>query len=118
MGKTLNVRVAWEKEKFPNGCVCDIAFYTMDGIKIFAFQSHKFMDNQVIPPYKSEITFNVENIGLVNRDIYIDVGLKEDIKGKYKILVENAYCLSVPALGLYDYKVDDTIVVPRASVSI
>ncbi len=117
-GKILNLKVSWKKEDFLNGCTCDIAFYTIDGIKIFAFESHRFMNDQSIPSDKNQIIFNIENIGLIDRDLRIDVGLKDDMMGNYKILMENALTISVPALGLQPYKVDGSIIVPMASITL
>ncbi|MBC7900776.1 MAG: ABC transporter ATP-binding protein [Saprospiraceae bacterium] len=117
-GKILQMRVAWDAGLFRDGCVCDLAFYTVEGTKIFGLESHKLMDNRVIPGGKTEAIFSIENIGLVDREVRVDVGLKRDIGSNYDVLVENACSLSIPSAGLYDYKVDDSIIVPKASVSV
>jgi lipopolysaccharide transport system ATP-binding protein len=114
----LNLIVSWESQKFKNGCYCDIAFYTVDGTKIFSLESAKLMSGEKIEPKYNSIVFKVDNIGLVDREIKIDVGFKKEVLGPYFLLIENALEMSIPPNHLPIYKDNSAIIVPNASLEL
>lgn len=117
IGKELKIEINWPMNYFPGGCFCDVSFHTLEGIKIFAFESEKLTGGTKIPPDKNGVVFSIENIGFIGRDVRVDIGFKTE-KEKYAVLIENALKLNIPEEGLYPYKVSDAIVAPRTSIKI
>lgn len=116
LGSKLKIKITWNNHQFKSGYLCDVSFNTIDGVKVFAVESFKVMGGQYIKPDVKEIFFEFENIGFIDRDLRIDVGLKKDVDENYFLLVENACTVSVPADKLYVYKANDAIVVPRTYI--
>jgi lipopolysaccharide transport system ATP-binding protein len=114
MGSSIKVRVSWDSNEFENGCICDLAFYTLDGTKVFGLQSDKLTPEPLISKTVNSAVFEIENIGLVDRELRLDVGLKSGVHENYQVLVENALTISVPAEKLYNHKINDAIIVPPA----
>ena len=95
-GEILKIRVSWVKSMFMNGCICDLAFYTYDGIKLFVIQSDKIYENVFFEKEISSVVFEIINPGFISRELRLDVGLKDEIKNKYVVLSENICSISIP----------------------
>lgn len=108
-GTDMEVTISWDKHRFAPGWQCDIACYTIEGTKIFALESEKFNGFTSIDPEANGVRFTVRNIGFVDTDIRLDVGIKEKKELPYCTMVENALMLSPSNKGFPEYKRDDVI---------
>lgn len=112
-GAILCLEISWQRYMFPPGWECDLACYTLDGIKIFAFQS------QNIPGFSSEdkerncVEFLVENPGFSMRQLRVDIGMRNRPNESYSLLMENCLLLSPDGRDLPSYKREDVIIVPK-----
>jgi ABC-type methionine transport system ATPase subunit len=113
-GSNLILKIGWPGEKFGKGCICDIAFYTHDGVKIFSLQSNRVSQNISYGKGKNKIVFEIENLGFAEKEMRIDVGLKSSPEGKYEMLLENVLSITPSGKNLFSYKANDTLVVPKA----
>jgi ABC-type polysaccharide/polyol phosphate transport system ATPase subunit len=115
IGSIANVSVTWEKGRFEPGWQCDLAGYTFDGIKLFAFQSQLFVEFNSNINNLSGISFLIKNIGYAPSDIRIDIGIKTQEDQPYSVLIENCATLSPSTKNLPLYKRDDVITIPEVS---
>jgi ABC-type polysaccharide/polyol phosphate transport system ATPase subunit len=115
---TLDLKISWERNKFENGCYCDISFHTSTGVKLFSLQSHRLMNGKKISAEYNSITFKIENIGFVARDLRIDVGFKEDLLHQYSLLIEDAYKISIPKNENNNYTESIDIVSPNVEIQL
>ena len=60
------------------GWHCDIACYTLDGVKVFAFQSQMFKDYS-FESKNNGVEFIVQNVGFSESDLRLDVGIKKNV---------------------------------------
>ena len=114
----LYLSISWKKNKFINGCYCDVSFHTNDGIKLFSLQSHKFTSGGKINNDFNSIIFKIENIGLVSQDLRVDIGFKSDISDHYVLLIENACKVFVPKNDHNSYSDIKNIILPNASIQL
>lgn len=113
IGTDIAITISWEKYRMVAGWQCDIACYTVDGSKIFALESEKFSEFSSDNPEFNGVTFNVRNIGFINSNIRLDIGLKQKKGDSYFIVIENCMMLSPSDKSLPDYK--NVIVVPPST---
>jgi ABC-type polysaccharide/polyol phosphate transport system ATPase subunit len=97
---------------------CDVAIYTFEGVKVFAVESYKLLKNNYIDGKNRTLIFEIENIGLVNRELRVDVGLKKSNSNNYEILVENACNIEIPETNLQLYKNSNCIVLLPTNLNI
>lgn len=113
VGTDLSVEVSWETGRFAPGWHCDVAFYTFDGIKIFALQSQMFAEFSSMGEYNAA-EFLIQNVGIASSDLRLDVGIRKNIDTPYEIVVENCATVSPSQKNLPLYKRQDVIIVPKA----
>lgn len=114
-GVEMAIEVSWDKYRFPPGWECDIACYTLDGAKVFAIQS-QYLDGFTSEDSElNSITFFVENPGLAERDLRIDVGIRKGPHENYDIIINDGLILHPDPRDLQKYKRPDVIVVPKVS---
>ena len=114
----LNLSISWERNKFLNGCFCDISFHTNDGVKLFSLQSHKFTAGEKINNEFNAIIFRIENVGLVSQDLRVDIGFRHELTNQYVLLIENACQISVPKNDHNNYSDVKNIILPNASIEL
>lgn len=87
----------------------DLAFYSSDGVKVTAIQSDRIMNlkNEKLRNFK--ICFNIKNIGITTRELYLDVGLRCSNNSGYKALEQSVEIIPVSSAALPQYYRDDTI---------
>ena len=95
-GEDLKIRVSWVNSMFLDGCICDLAFYTYDGIKLFIIQSDKIYENVFFEKEISSVVFEINNPGFISRELRLDVGLRDGMNSKYIVLSENICSISIP----------------------
>ena len=113
VGSDLSIIISWEKGIFLTGWHCDIACYTLDGVKVFAFQSQMFKDYS-FESKNNGVEFIVQNVGFSESDLRLDVGIKKNIDDPYDILIENCAIISPGNKNLPIYKRQDVIIIPKA----
>ncbi|WP_255480360.1 ABC transporter ATP-binding protein [Mucilaginibacter sp. E4BP6] len=114
----LNLSISWLKNRFINGCYCDISFHTNEGIKLFSLQSHKFTAGEKINSEFNSVVFKIENVGLVSQDLRVDIGFRNELSNQYILLIENACQVSVPKNDHNNYSDVKNIILPNASIEI
>jgi ABC-type polysaccharide/polyol phosphate transport system ATPase subunit len=108
-----DIIIRWEKFRFQPGWHCDIAAYSVDGVKVFALQSHHFTSFSSDNAEANGITFKVKNIGYPNSDLRLDVGIRKHIDEPYSIVIENCATLTPSDKKFYSYSRQDVITVPE-----
>lgn len=111
-GSFAKIEISWPKGKFKPGWQCDIAAYTLEGIKVFAFQSTKFEEFTTKDPNANGITYFVRNEHFNDNELRLDVGIKEYTSLDYDFLVENCSKLQPSSLHMPTYKRTEVISVP------
>ncbi len=114
-GSMLNIEIAWEKGRFEPGWHVDAVCYTLEGEKLFALQSHTYEKFESANSDYNGIVFQVENAGLINRDIRLDIGLRKSENEAYSIVIENAMLLSPSNKFFTNHQVPDALLVPNAT---
>lgn len=114
-GTDIEITVSWERGRFQPGWQCDVAVYTIEGVKIFALESEKFPGFSSDDPAANGITFSITNPGYAAKDIRVDVGVKKHKSVPYSIVIENCLMLSPSDKNLPPYKRDDVILIPPAT---
>ncbi|HEX5001822.1 MAG TPA: ABC transporter ATP-binding protein [Bacteroidia bacterium] len=109
------VRVKWPQSRYPDHCYVDLAFYKLDGTKVFSLQSQKLMESHMFKSANEEAIFTITNPGFNEMELRVDVGLKSHPEGKYDILIENAATLLPSSKYHHPYKANDTIITPMAT---
>lgn len=118
--QNLTIEITWDKYRFKPGWEADIAVYTLEGIKLFAVQSSLVPGFSSIDPEANAVRFQVKNPGFSERDIRIDVGVREKPGVPYKAAIENALFVMPAAGSLQQFvhqRVDEGIVFPSVSVT-
>lgn len=110
----LEVIVDWnEYSKITMDSSIDIACYTFDGIKIFAFQTEKIDDFDINLAANKRLKLKINNPGLVNKTIFFDFGLRNKGTGAYYLLLQKCFVITPGSLLLPNYTRDDVIIVPN-----
>ncbi len=110
----LEVIVDWnEYSKITMDSSIDIACYTFDGIKIFAFQTEKINDFDINLAANKRLKLKINNPGLVNKTIFFDFGLRNKGTGAYFLLLQKCFVITPGSLLLPNYTRDDVIIVPN-----
>lgn len=97
----------------------DLAFYQLDGLKLFALQSDRLKDmsdNRVQRNWY--INFSVTGVPLSSRDIYIDIGIRRSYQGEYLGLWQQAAYLFLDAPVLKTQVTPDSLLIPSVDLSI
>jgi ABC-type polysaccharide/polyol phosphate transport system ATPase subunit len=106
------IDITWDpaQQNFDEYTCCDLACYTFDGVKVFAFQTDKFEGANLSG--RNGITFSINNVGYPNNSLFIDIGFRSKGSGVYSILLQR--CIStIPGCdSLPEYYRNDTITVP------
>ena len=114
----LNLEITWENEIDVNEDTCiDIACYTFDSVKVFAFQSDRIDGLNLKFAKSNSIIFRIMNPGLPNNMLFFDLGLRVRGSGTYDILLQK--CLNIiPGISdLPNYSRNDTIIIPEVKFS-
>jgi ABC-type polysaccharide/polyol phosphate transport system ATPase subunit len=114
-GSMLNIEITWDKGRFEPGWHVDAVCYTLEGEKLFALQSHTFEKFESANAAYNGVVFQVENGGLINRDIRLDIGLRKSENESYSIVIENAMLLSPSNKFFTGHQVPDVLLVPNAT---
>ncbi|MFM2286471.1 MAG: hypothetical protein RLZZ543_1968, partial [Bacteroidota bacterium] len=112
IGSDIAIRIWWEKGRVQPGWQCDIAAYTLDGIKIFAIQSETVSSFESLNKELNGIEFIVRNPGFSSGDLRLDFGLSTAPKQPYFLVVENCMFLSPSDKNLPEYSREDVLVIP------
>lgn len=115
VGTDLVINISWEKGKYLPGWHCDIVGYTFDGIKVFALQSHLFTEFTSDNDNYNGIEFQVRNIGFINSDLRLDVGIRKNENEPYDLVIENIVSISPSNKNLPIFARNDVITVPTAT---
>lgn len=114
LGSFLNIRISWDKSLNINSeTSIDIACYTIDEIKIFAFQSELLKDFDLGSAAKNTVVFKINNPGLSHKSIFFDIGLRKKGTGAYFLLLQKCFVITPGALLLARHAREDVIVVPE-----
>ncbi|MFN0032786.1 MAG: ABC transporter ATP-binding protein, partial [Flavobacteriales bacterium] len=114
-GTMMNIEVSWERGMYQPGWHVDAVCYTMEGEKLFALQSNTLQGFQSDNATHNGIRFQVENGGLIDRDIRLDVGIRKRLNESYHIVLENALLLSPSNKDNLHNQVSDVLLVPNAT---
>ena len=111
LNKYLVVKVSWEKCSSKN-LECDLAFYTSSGLKLFAIESRKFINNEK-KTYPDGVIFHIKNIGLAVDEVRVDIGIKESGDFVYKFLLEDYARIAIDKKKLSIFCGGDILVAPE-----
>jgi ABC-type polysaccharide/polyol phosphate transport system ATPase subunit len=112
----LVVNLDWsEYSKITSDTSVDVSCYTVDGIKIFAFQSEKLNNFDFNFSKNKKLRFKISNPGLTNKAIFFDLGLRNKGTGAYFLLLQKCFVITPGSLLLPNYTRDDVIIVPKVS---
>jgi ABC-type polysaccharide/polyol phosphate transport system ATPase subunit len=114
VGSCLNIEVNWNSyPKITSDVSIDIACYTVDGIKIFAFQSERFNDFDFDLAKNKKLRFIIKNPGLVNNAIFFDLGIRNKGNGAYFQLFQKCFIVTPGSLFLPNYTREDVVIIPE-----
>lgn len=113
-GTLMNIEVSWESGMYKPGWHVDAVCYTMEGEKLFALQSNTIVGFNSENPEHNGIRFQVENVGLIDRDIRLDIGIRCKLNEAYNVVLENALLLSPSNKGNTHNQVPDVLLIPFA----
>lgn len=113
IGSVAKVHIRWETGRFKPGWQCDLACYTFEGIKLFAFQSQLFREFDSSSASAKGVSFAIKNIGYAPTDLRVDIGIKHHEDESYDVLIENCATLSPSSKNLPLYKRQDVITIPE-----
>ena len=113
-GTFAKISVEWPENYFGLGWECDIAAYTLDGIKVFALQSNFFdeFDTSMVPA--KGISFFIKNESFSENELRLDLGIRKRESAQYIILVEDFARLFPASYLLPNYRRSDVITIPGA----
>jgi hypothetical protein len=114
----MRIDVSWAEGRYRPGWHADIACYTLEGTKLFAFQSHTMPGVNTEALGSNGVRFEVMNPGLVDQDIRLDVGVRPSANQPYNVVIENALLLSPSNKGLPRDRVPDVLLVPQATCTV
>lgn len=120
-GSKLNIRIAWEKYRFAPGWSCDIALKTINGAKLAAAQSSKIPGFSSSDPEHNSVTFQIENVGLNEKPVRLDVGIRNRIEdANYSVFLSDCLVLLPNAsdLPLYAPLSQDILLRPDISCKV
>jgi ABC-type polysaccharide/polyol phosphate transport system ATPase subunit len=113
MNTFLEIIIDWSVySKITNDISIDIACYTFDGVKIFAFQSEKIENFNIALAVNKKLKFKIKNSGLVNKTIFFDFGLRNKGTGAYFLLLQKCFLITPGSLLLPNYTREDVVIVP------
>ncbi len=99
----LIINVTWKKGFFKKGWECDLVFYSIDGTRLFAIQS------SLVPGFEnvqesSGICFSINNPGLTEKEIRIDIGIRKDINTiNYETVINNCLFIKPSTYNIQTY---------------
>jgi lipopolysaccharide transport system ATP-binding protein len=114
-GSMIRIEIGWEKHRYAPGWQVDAVCYTLEGEKLFAIQSSAMPRFSSEDPKKNGIVFEVENSGLIDRDIRLDVGIRKSANEPYDLVIENALMLSPSNKLITHNRVPDVLLVPNST---
>ena len=114
-GSQAAIEIKWDKYKFEPGWECDIACYTVDGIKMFAIESQKLDGFNSKDKEINGITFFIENIGFAERDLRVDIGIRRGPNESYHLVINDGVILRSAGNSLAKYRRSDVMVVPNVT---
>lgn len=114
-GTKIAIEISWDKYKYAPGWECDIACYTMDGVKVFAVESQKLNGFYSTDKEINSITFFVENLGFAERDLRVDFGIRKGPNEPYDLIINDCAIIRSEGSSLEKYRRTDVIVVPEAT---
>ncbi|MCB0779447.1 MAG: ABC transporter ATP-binding protein [Flavobacteriales bacterium] len=115
VGSHMTIDIRWDRHRYPPGWHADIACYTMDGVKVFALQSHTLAGFDSRDPNACGVRFKVLNPGLADRELRLDVGVRPHEHAPYDVVIENALLLRPSDRGISHNRLSDVLLVPQAS---
>lgn len=114
-GSRMKIEIAWDKNRYAPGWHVDAVCYTLEGEKLFAMQSNTIAGFQSENPDHNGVVFMVQNTGLIDRDIRLDIGIRKTLNEPYNIVIENALLLSPSNKFITHNQVPDVLLVPEAT---
>lgn len=120
-GSRLNIGIAWDKYRFAPGWSCDIALKTINGAKLAAAQSSKIPGFSSSDPEHNSITFQIENVGLNEKPVRLDVGIRNRSEdANYSVFLSDCLVLLPNAsdLPLYAPLSQDILLRPDISCQV
>ena len=117
-GETLEVSIAWAKDRFAPGWQCDLACYTMDGTKLWALESERLAGFSSARPGDNRITFRIVNPGFAANPLRLDVGIRRGPRESYSVLLENCLSVTPGAAALPGHRREDVAIVPDAACEV
>lgn len=99
--------------------VIDLAFYTLNGIKLFAVQSNEFIARQFQPNAKKWIFhFSFHSLELCDQNIYFDLGIRSDYASPYLNIWSRVAEIVVYGNNKIKGITNDSIINPHVSVQV
>ncbi len=117
IGSKIDLTVEWDNNRFGNEWEADLAAYTFDNLKLFAFQSNKFELAQGHKKRTNRITFEIINPGFTHNDIRIDFGIRVSPNKSYDVVINNLFTINTGIVDLPSYSRNDVIVVPLCKIN-
>lgn len=114
-GSLMRIDISWAEGRYRPGWHADVACYTLEGTKLFAFQSHTMPGVNTEVVGSNGVRFEIMNPGLVDQDIRLDVGVRPSANQPYNVVIENALLLSPSNKGISRDRVPDVLLVPQAT---
>ena len=114
-GSRMKIEIAWDKNRYAPGWQVDAVCYTLEGEKLFAMQSNTIEGFNSENPEHNGVVFMVQNTGLIDRDIRLDIGIRKTLSEPYNIVIENALLLSPSNKFITHNQVPDVLLVPEAT---
>ena len=114
-GSRMKIEIAWDKNRYAPGWHVDAVCYTLEGEKLFAMQSNTIAGFNSENAEHNGVVFMVQNTGLIDRDIRLDIGIRKTINEPYNIVIENALLLSPSNKFITHNQVPDVLLVPEAT---
>jgi ABC-type polysaccharide/polyol phosphate transport system ATPase subunit len=113
IGSKIKLEFEWDNNRFGNMWEADLAAYTFDNIKLFAFQSNKFNNTG---EKSNRISFEIHNPGFCFNDIRIDFGIRTGPNKSYDVVITNLITISTGIIDLPSYARNDVIVMPLCNI--
>ncbi len=110
----LNIKISWNNEQINKETCIDLACYTFDGVKVFAFQSEKItsLDLEELNP----VIFRIKNPGFSENALFFDIGFRQKGDGNYFILNQKCFSVIPGPGGLPGYSRNDVVIVPKVEI--
>jgi ABC-type polysaccharide/polyol phosphate transport system ATPase subunit len=115
-GSFLGVELSWDVGRFRPGWHADIACYTLEGTKVFAFQSDTLPGFDSSTTRANGVLFRVVNPGLFDQPLRLDFGIKPDSFQPYSLVVENIASLNPSNKTIEFNRLTDVLLVPQVDL--